>query len=72
LPIDRGILTTTYSSPVVDINENMVRETFLNYYEKEYFVRVVDQPPSVKNVRGSNFCDLFLPHMMNEPTELLQ
>jgi len=32
---------------------------YLNVYEKEHFVRVVDEPPSVKNVRGSNFCDVF-------------
>lgn len=59
LPIDRGILTTTYSNPVKAVNEEMVQDAYLNYYEKEHFVRVVDQPPSVKNVRGSNFCDLF-------------
>lgn len=59
LPIDRGILTTTYSSPVKDVSGELVRDIFLNYYEKEYFVRVVDQPPSVKNVRGSNFCDVY-------------
>lgn len=58
LPIDRGILTTTYSTPVKALNEDLVRDAYLNYYEKEHFVRVVDQPPSVKNVRGSNFCDL--------------
>jgi len=59
LPIDRGILTTTYSSPTKAVNEELVRDAYLNYYEKEHFVRVVDQPPSVKNVRGSNFCDLY-------------
>lgn len=59
LPIDRGILTTTYSTPVKAINDELVRETYLNYYGKEHFVRVVDQPPSVKNVRGSNFCDVY-------------
>ena len=59
LPIDRGILTTTYSTPVRAVNEELVRDAYLNYYEKEHFVRVVDQPPSVKNVRGSNFCDLY-------------
>lgn len=59
LPIDRGILTTTYSTPSKTINDGMVRDTYLNYYVKEHFVRIVDQPPSVKNVRGSNFCDLF-------------
>lgn len=59
LPIDRGILTTTYSTPVKALNEELVRDAYLNFYEKEHFVRVVDQPPSVKNVRGSNFCDLY-------------
>ncbi|MEX1063126.1 MAG: N-acetyl-gamma-glutamyl-phosphate reductase [Balneolaceae bacterium] len=59
LPIDRGILTTTYSKPVQSLSDDLVRETFLGYYEKEHFVRVVDQPPAVKNVRGSNFCDVF-------------
>jgi len=59
LPIDRGILTTTYSRPVRDVSPEWVRETYLGFYEKEYFVRVVDNPPSVKNVRGSNFCDLY-------------
>ncbi len=59
LPIDRGILSTTYSQPVRDTSAEEVRELYLSYYEKEYFVRVVDTPPTVKNVRGSNFCDLY-------------
>jgi len=59
LPIDRGILTTSYSTPKKAINDELVREMYLNNYEKEHFVRVVDQPPSVKNVRGSNFCDVY-------------
>ncbi|REL33203.1 N-acetyl-gamma-glutamyl-phosphate reductase [Rhodohalobacter sp. SW132] len=59
LPIDRGILTTTYSTPVKPVNEEIVRDAYLNHFEKEHFVRVLDQPPSVKNVRGSNFCDVY-------------
>jgi len=59
LPIDRGILTTTYSTPVKPLNGDLVRDAYLNFYKKEHFVRVVDTPPSVKNVRGSNFCDLY-------------
>jgi N-acetyl-gamma-glutamyl-phosphate reductase len=59
LPIDRGILTTTYLTPKKPVNDEMVRDMYLNIYEKEHFVRVVDQPPSVKNVRGSNFCDVY-------------
>lgn len=62
LPIDRGILTTTYSKPTQEVDEDLVRETFLNFYEKEHFVRVIDRPPSVKHVRGSNYCDIYVTH----------
>lgn len=59
LPIDRGILSTTYSTPVRSVGKELIQDTFLGFYEKEYFVRVLDTPPSIKNVRGSNFCDLY-------------
>ena len=59
LPIDRGILTTIYANPtdarpVADAYQDALDAT----YEKERFVRVIDRPPDVKSVRGSNFCDL--------------
>lgn len=59
LPIDRGILTTTYSRPKKAVSEELLRETYLNFYEKEHFVRVADHPPALKSVRGSNFCDVY-------------
>lgn len=59
LPIDRGILSTAYSTAVKGVSEEQIRETYLSFYEKEHFVRVVDQPPTVKNVRGSNFLDIY-------------
>jgi N-acetyl-gamma-glutamyl-phosphate reductase len=58
LPIDRGILTTTYSTPKKDLTKEMVEELFYSVFEKEHFVRVVDHPPLLKNVRGSNYCDV--------------
>lgn len=58
LPIDRGILTTTYSTPKKEVNSEMVEELFHSVYEKEHFVRVFDSPPSLKNIRGSNYCDI--------------
>ncbi|WP_234571938.1 N-acetyl-gamma-glutamyl-phosphate reductase [Rhodohalobacter sp. 614A] len=58
LPIDRGILTTTYSTPKKEVNMEMVEELFHSVYEKEHFVRVFDAPPSLKNIRGSNYCDI--------------
>ena len=59
IPIDRGILTTTYSTPKRAVSQELVEEMFLNFYEKEHFIRVVDRPPMVKHVRGSNFCDVY-------------
>ncbi|MEX0647448.1 MAG: N-acetyl-gamma-glutamyl-phosphate reductase [Balneolaceae bacterium] len=60
LPIDRGILTTTYSSPKMEVSRELIEELYLNVYEKEHFVRVVDQPPQLKHVRGSNYCDIYV------------
>lgn len=60
LPIDRGILTTAYTIPKRPVNRELVEETFLNFYEKEHFIRVVDEPPMVKHVRGSNYCDIYV------------
>lgn len=58
LPIDRGILTTTYTTPKKTLNEDLVKETIARFYEKEHFVRIANNPPMVKNVRGSNYCDV--------------
>ncbi|MDX1637213.1 MAG: N-acetyl-gamma-glutamyl-phosphate reductase [Balneolaceae bacterium] len=58
IPIDRGILTTTYSTPVKDIDKTFLGEWYYSFYEKEHFIRVVDYPPNVKHVRGSNYCDI--------------
>jgi len=60
LPIDRGILTTTYSTPNQDIDKDFLEEWYFSFYEKEYFIRVIDHPPQVKHVRGSNYCDIYV------------
>lgn len=60
LPIDRGILSTTYSTPTGKLDSELLKEEMDNFYKDEKFVRVVDNPPSVKNVRGSNYCDIYV------------
>lgn len=60
LPIDRGILTTTYSTPRKSVSKELVEELYVSTYEKEHFVRIADQPPQLKHVRGSNYCDIFV------------
>jgi len=60
LPIDRGILSTVYASPRVEVSCEHLREIFANFYDTEHFIRIVNDPPAVKNVRGSNYCDIFV------------
>lgn len=60
LPIDRGILTTTYSTPKKEMSTELVEGLFHSVFEKEHFVRVTDQPPLLKHVRSSNYCDVYV------------
>jgi len=56
VPMDRGILTTTYSQPAVDLDEEQVLDTLRAFYAQEPFVRVVDHLPATKDTVGTNFC----------------
>ncbi|OHB70944.1 MAG: N-acetyl-gamma-glutamyl-phosphate reductase, partial [Planctomycetes bacterium RBG_13_63_9] len=58
VPMDRGILTTTYSQPATDVNEETVLSTLREFYAEEPFVRVVDHLPATKDSVGTNFCDV--------------
>ena len=60
LPVDRGILATAYTE--VDSN-GMSREKldriYQDYYRDKPYVRVREELPSIKEVRASNFCDIY-------------
>jgi len=58
IPMDRGILTTTYSVPEQPVSEEQVLEALRDFYADEPFVRVVDHLPGTKDSSGSNFCDI--------------
>ncbi len=60
LPLDRGILSTTYSQSSKKIENEELHLIFQKFYENEYFVRVkpLGSFPNVKDVRGTNFCDI--------------
>lgn len=58
VPMDRGILTTTYSTPTGTADTAAILETLRSFYEDEPFVRVVDDLPATKQVAGTNFCDV--------------
>ncbi|MEN6407265.1 MAG: N-acetyl-gamma-glutamyl-phosphate reductase [Thermoguttaceae bacterium] len=58
VPMDRGILTTTYSQPLVAASEEKVLQTIRDFYADEPFIRVVDHLPATKDAMGTNFCDI--------------
>jgi len=58
IPMDRGILTTTYSVPTAEVSEEKVLQTFRDFYADEPFVRVIEHLPGTKDSAGTNFCDV--------------
>ena len=57
-PMDRGILTTTYSRPLKDASQQDVLDYLRDFYKDEPFVQVVDAAPSTKDVIHTNRCHL--------------
>lgn len=60
LPVDRGILATIYSRPKKAITERELQDLYEDFYTNHPFVRLRKSPPTLKDVRGTNFCDLFV------------
>lgn len=60
IPMNRGILITAYAALQGDADEEAVRDVYNRYYQKEQFVRVLEQnvPPQTRWVEGSNFVDV--------------
>ncbi|MCS7237865.1 MAG: N-acetyl-gamma-glutamyl-phosphate reductase [Thermoguttaceae bacterium] len=58
IPMDRGILTTTYSVPRREVTEDELFQTVRSFYANEPFVRVVPHLPATKDSLGTNFCDI--------------
>jgi N-acetyl-gamma-glutamyl-phosphate reductase len=58
LPVDRGILSTIYVRPIGAIDEAKLKDIYDGFYAHAPFVRLRKQIPSIKDVRGSNYCDL--------------
>jgi len=59
IPMARGILSTCYvkmsNKKTATIKADLI-SIYKKFYQKEPFVRVVDQPPGTKQTLGSNLC----------------
>ncbi len=60
VPMNRGILVTAYAALKKDVSYEEVKAIYDKYYEREYFVRVLDKDacPETRWVEGSNFVDV--------------
>ena len=60
VPMNRGILTTIYSTLKEGVTEEQLNEVYKKYYEKERFIRLQPQGRVVETrwVKGSNYCDI--------------
>ncbi len=60
VPMNRGILTTIYAGLADKTDTSHLHALFEEFYKNELFVRVLPLGdfPNVRNVRGSNFCDI--------------
>jgi len=60
LPVDRGILTTIYAKLKKKTDTKTMLSLYNKTYAKEPFVRVLPEGllPNIKNVRGTNTCEI--------------
>lgn len=59
LPVDRGILTSIYAIPTRNISQQDLSGLFQRYYKEEPFIRLRKNAPEIKQVRGTNFTDIY-------------
>ncbi len=71
IPVDRGILTTIYAPLKKKITEQEIFKIYCKTYNKEPFLNVLKNNvfPNIKNVRGTNFCEMGL--KLNKRTNTL-
>jgi N-acetyl-gamma-glutamyl-phosphate reductase len=60
LPVDRGILATCYAKPAGKINRDHLKTAFSDFYKNAPFIRLVDELPAIKDVRGTNYCNIYV------------
>ena len=62
LPINRGILSTIYVTLKEETSYEKIYDIFKKFYKTEQFVRVLNPnvQPEIKNVVGTNYCDIGL------------
>jgi N-acetyl-gamma-glutamyl-phosphate reductase len=58
MPMDRGIFSTIYATPMERVNETELTAYYRRYFAGKPFVRVRDTLPATKDTAHTNFLDL--------------
>ena len=58
IPMDRGIFTTIYATPLRSFSEGQLLDLYRDYFAGAPFVRVVQHLPATKYCSGTNFLDV--------------
>ena len=56
IPLDQGELTDCYVTPTREVTTEELRSLYAERYAGEPFVRAVDDPPGLRDVRDTNEC----------------
>ena len=60
LPISRGIYISAYTELSEELSQNELLELYRKFYAQDSFIRILDDPPELAHVIGSNYCDISL------------
>lgn len=58
IPVSRGMLSTVNFK--TSLSKERLTEMYRDTYNNEPFIRVIDSPVHIKNVIGSNYCDIYI------------
>jgi N-acetyl-gamma-glutamyl-phosphate reductase len=60
LPLDQGELASCYAQTTEPVTKEQVQALYRERYADEPFVRVVDAPPGLRDLRDSNECHIYV------------
>ncbi|WP_442481827.1 N-acetyl-gamma-glutamyl-phosphate reductase [Aeoliella sp. SH292] len=58
VPMDRGILSTSYATLAGDYDTEQLMKVLRAFYKDEPFIDIVDAPPATKHVMNTNRCHI--------------
>ena len=60
IPISRGMMVTSYVQLSSETSQDTACNLFNTTYKDKSFIRIKEEPVHIKNVVGSNYCDIHL------------